>query len=225
MAYSFVDLDFSDVKLSDFQMRELTYNEAKLYVSKNHYSHTMPSTAKISLGFFYDGQLVTAIIYGSPVGRQVIQWLDANQQNCLELLRLFSEDGLPKNTESYCIGQSFKYLKENYPSYKYLISYADPNFGHVGTIYQATNWHYIGTQRRILPERRIFIDGKEVHTRTLNARHGSAAGEFLEGLYGDRIKIIDADKKHVYLKCLGNKRECKHWYAKFSKSDYPKKSE
>ena len=105
---------------------------------------------------------------------------------------------------------------------KYLISYADPNHGHVGYIYQATNWRYIGVQRRLLPERRIFIDGKETHARTLNIKHGSTSKKKLEEIYGDRIKIVSALKKHVYLMCLGNKKERRDWYKKFPEQSYPK---
>jgi len=214
--------DYTDLTFSDLSIRPLLFREAKKYISSHHYSKTMPMGVKIALGFFYNRELVTAVVYGAPVGRRVTSWLKCDNTNCLELVRLFSEDGMPKNTESYCLGKSFEYLKREYPAYKYLISYADPNAGHAGIIYQATNWYYTGTQRRLLPERRIFIDGIETHTRTLNIKHGSTSGDNLLQIYGNRLEIRDAKKKHVYLMCLGNKREKKEWYAKFNQEPYPK---
>ncbi len=77
-------------------------------------------------------------------------------------------------------------------------------------------------QRRLLPERRIFIDGKETHTRTLNAKHGSTSKKKLQEIYGDRLVIKSALKKHVYLMCLGNKKERREWYKKFPEKPYPK---
>jgi len=211
-----------DFELKDLEIKKIDFREAKKYIIKNHYSHTIASSVKLALGFYYNKELVTAVVYGCPIGRRVTEWLQIDRENCVELIRLFSKDGLPKNIESYCIGQSFKYIRQNRPEFKYLISYADPNHGHIGYIYQATNWRYVGVQRRLLPERRIFIDGKEVHTRNLNAKHGSTSKKNLEQIYGDRLEIKSALKKHVYLMCLGNKKEKRDWYKKFPEQPYPK---
>ncbi|HEY0089168.1 MAG TPA: hypothetical protein VGB37_10000 [Candidatus Lokiarchaeia archaeon] len=211
-----------EIDLKDLEIKQIDYSLAKIFIKENHYSHTIPSSVKVSLGFYYKEELKTAIIYGAPVGRNVTNWLQVEHSNCLELVRLFSAEGMPKNTESYCISKSFQFLKQNYPQYKYLISYADPNHGHCGYIYQATNWKYVGIQRRILKERIILIDGKEVHSRTLNAKHGSNADDKLKEIYGDRLEIKGALKKYVYLMCLGNHKECKEWYNKFTFLPYPK---
>ena len=217
-----IDNYSKEINLKEMEIKQIDYSIAKSYIKENHYSHTIPSSVKISLGFYYKGELKLAIIYGCPVGRNVTNWLQVEHSNCLELVRLFSADGMPKNTESYCISKSFQFLKQNYPQYKYLISYADPNHGHCGYIYQATNWKYVGVQRRLLKERKILIDGKEVHARTLNAEHGSTSDSNLKKIYGDRLEILGAMKKHVYLMCLGNHKECKEWYSKFTFLPYPK---
>jgi hypothetical protein len=52
---------------------------------------------------------------------------------------MFAFEDMPKNTESYCIGQSIKHLKKDKPEVKVLVSYSDISMGHVGYIYQATN--------------------------------------------------------------------------------------
>lgn len=212
----------SILKLKDLEIRVLTFKEVKPYIVKNHYSHSLASSMKLALGFYYEDNLVTAIIYGYPVGRRTIQWLQVESRNCAELVRLFSEDGLPRNTESYCIGKSFSYIKKNMPELKYLISYSDPNHGHVGYIYQATNWRYIGLQRMLVPGKRMYIDGKEIHRRTLNAKHGSTSDKNLKNIYGERLEIKPALKKHVYIMCLGSKKEKKEWYKKFPEKQYPK---
>ena len=49
-------------------------------------------------------------------------------------------DEIPRNAESWLIGQSVKHIKRKYPDVKFLISYADPSAGHLGTIYRAANW-------------------------------------------------------------------------------------
>lgn len=186
--------------LDNLLCKSIPFPIAKEFIIKYHYSHTMPSTTKLSLGYFYNEMLTCVIVYGYPIGRNVLNWLQVPRATCLELTRLCSLDNLPKNTESYCIGKSFKFLRKFFPHIKYLISYADPNHGHMGYIYQATNWLYVGEQRRLMKERRIFIDNIETHARTLNAKHGSNSYKVLREIYGNRLKVIGAFKNmYIYI--------------------------
>lgn len=60
-----------------------------------------------------------------------------------ELARLWVEDSMPRNTESWFLGQIISVLrKANRPAM--LVSYADPSQNHLGRIYRATNWTYDG---------------------------------------------------------------------------------
>lgn len=212
---------YNDLNLKQLEMKEISFQEAKQYIIQNHYSHRLAPGVKVALGFFYKSELVTAVVYSCPIGRLVTKMLHVNYDNCLELVRLFSKDGLPKNTESYCIGQSFVYLKNKYPQYKYLISYADPNYGHIGYIYQATNWKYLGLSSKD-GHPIIIIDGKEVHSKSLYDKHGTQSIATLKRIYGNRMITKPKRQKHVYLMCLGNKKECKEWYSKFKFLPYPK---
>jgi hypothetical protein len=210
----------TNFNLNQLEMKEIEYSIAKIYINENHYSHTLGCSIQLSLGFYYKDELCTAIIYGDPVGINVKSFLQTESKP-LELVRLFSKDGLPKNTESYCLSKSFKYLKEKYSQFKYLISYADPNHGHCGYIYQATNWKYIGLSSKD-GHPTIHIDGKNVHPRSLYSKHGTSSIVVLKEIYGNRLETIEKLQKHVYLMCLGNHRECKEWYSKFTFLPYPK---
>ena len=209
-----------DFNLNQLEIKEIDYSVAKNYISKNHYSHALGCSIQVSLGFYYNKELVTAIIYGDPVGINVKSFLKT-EGNPLELVRLFSKDGLPKNTESFCIGKSFQFLKENYSQYKYLISYADSNHGHCGYIYQATNWKYIGLSAKD-GHPIFFINGKNVHPRSLYSKHGTSSIPKIKEIYGQSLEIKPKLQKHVYLMCLGNRKECKEWYSKFTFLPYPK---
>ena len=63
----------------------------------------------------------------------------AKPADCLVLTRLWFSDALPANSESRVLGIVLRALR-NRASVKFLVSYADPTQGHVGTIYQATGW-------------------------------------------------------------------------------------
>lgn len=57
-----------------------------------------------------------------------------------ELSRLWIDDSLPKNTETWFVAKTIQWIKKNRGDVECLISYADPAFGHSGVIYRAGNW-------------------------------------------------------------------------------------
>ena len=61
-----------------------------------------------------------------------------------ELARLWVDDVMPRNTESWLIGQSIRWVRRNRSEVEWLVSYADPSQGHSGVIYRTTNWESDG---------------------------------------------------------------------------------
>lgn len=59
---------------------------------------------------------------------------------CWELARLWLDDLMPTNSETWVLGQAVKYVKKNHTDIGALVSYADPTVGHEGTMYLAANW-------------------------------------------------------------------------------------
>ncbi len=57
-----------------------------------------------------------------------------------ELARLWLDDSVPQNAETWLIAKAVKYIRQNCPLVRILVSYADPSAGHGGTIYKAANW-------------------------------------------------------------------------------------
>ena len=83
--------------------------------------------------------------------------------------------------------------------YKRVLSLADPNFGHSGIIYQATNFKYLGREKGG-GSRDIFIDGKKYHSRTAFAIFGASGKKKLQALLPNcKIEIKNKERKHIYL--------------------------
>jgi hypothetical protein len=57
-----------------------------------------------------------------------------------ELARLWLDDAVPQNGETWLIARAIRYIRQHHPSVAMLVSYADPSAGHAGTIYKAANW-------------------------------------------------------------------------------------
>jgi hypothetical protein len=79
---------------------------------------------------------------------------------------------------------------------KFLLSYADPAAGHVGYIYQATNWLYTGLSE---PQPLLDLgDGIARHTRSVASALGTHSTKYLrrQGLVVHSIPQI---AKHRYV--------------------------
>lgn len=210
-------------KFADLVVEKAKYIDVKEFVSKHHYSGKLPSNTSVAYKFLLNDICCAVITFGHPIGRNVNSWLNVASGSLYELTRVASLDTLQKNSESYCIAQAVRRLQMDAPNVKYLISYADTNQGHVGYIYQASNWKYIGLQRQRMVSERWFIDGIEIHSRTLNYKHGTTNMEALEKIYGNRIKKTYGVKKHVYVLYIGrNKKERDLWYSTLQIEPYPK---
>lgn len=196
-------------------LKEINKIIAKKLIVENHYSHAW-SMCNVSLGIFYKkdnhrffkgdvDKLIGCIVYGTPVGRQVISGISplVKKGEVFELTRLWIEDGYGKNIESFVIAESFRWLKNHRPNIKMLISYADPNQGHLGRIYQATNWHYQFIKNT--PDNDIIIslsgppDYDWLHPRTLVSRIGARNKESIPKPYWK--KFIRRKFRYLYFLC------------------------
>jgi len=196
---------------------------AKKLIVANHYTHKW-SSCRYALGLFLDDEIQGVAVYGFPVGRQVVKSITPHlkNQDVLELTRLWLKDEAPKNSESFFIGQTFKWLKEN-TNTKVLISYADPMADHLGTIYQATNWLYQGNNTMLVKGYLHRLNGEWMHPRSVVAKYGTVkTSKLLE--IDPEYERKELKKKHRYIYILTDKREKKKILAtlKHPVLPYPK---
>lgn len=83
----------------------------------------------------------------------------------LELVRV-ALNGKQEHT-SQAVSMSLKQLKKDVPQCRLVVSYADVDQGHLGTIYQATNWIYEGMSKG---DTYFIIHGKKTHRKTISSR-------------------------------------------------------
>lgn len=106
----------------------------------------MPSVS-FSYGAFYEDELIGVVTIGKPASHSLCVGLAGTlyKDKVYELNRLYVLDGYPDNLESKLIGYALRNLK---PLNLILVSYADVGMGHVGYVYQATNWMYTGETKK-----------------------------------------------------------------------------
>ena len=145
-----------------------------------------------------DGCIKGAMIYGKMA--MVGQYKKYGEKDdVMELRRLCCIDDTPKNTESYFIGATLKWLKKN-TSIKTIVSYADPEYGHGGTIYKASNFEHIGKTSK---GRVIMWNGKKYHDKTIRTKYKGKlkpfAKEVKEALESGEAYYKPTEGKHIYL--------------------------
>ena len=116
---------------------------AKMLLIQEHYIHSMPGGSRLAFGVFAGTALLGALTLGcGPMNAHRLVD-EAKADDCVTLTRLWLDNELPKNSESRVIGVVLRALRRH-TSLKFVLSYADPAAGHLGTIYQATGWLYSG---------------------------------------------------------------------------------
>ena len=196
-------------ELKELKLKVVPDIYAKTFIERYHYSKSC-SRIVIAIGEYIDDEMVNCIVFNYCCGREMAKqvMLGGDNSNTLELARMVSLEPKPKNLESYCIAKAFKWLKDNMPNVKIIISYADNTVGHHGYCYQASGFTYYGQSR---PTKEHFLDGKRVHERVLNSRYGTSGEAKLKEILGDRYicKESGSSKSRYYKIIAQNKREMK----------------
>ena len=161
------------MKVTDFTVELVQRNAVVSFIEKHHYSHNVNGIQSYyHFGLYRDGkfglpEMIGAMMYAHPsMPATAAKYNPINPTKCLELRRLVCIDDTPKNTESYFIGQTLKWLRRN-TDIEVVISYADLEFGHEGVIYKATNFIHLGKSGG---GRVLLVDGKKYHARSLNQK-------------------------------------------------------
>jgi hypothetical protein len=215
-------------------VREINRDVAKDIIENYHYAGIL-GPVSYTLGIYYKGEhdffdsheeLVGAIAYARPLGRLSVKSISEHlkAEQSLELTRLFIHDGYPKNIESYSIARSFDWIKTNHPKVEVLLSYSDPEQGHLGIIYQATNWLYQGTGFSIMDKYRLSLTKEPydwIHHRTIYDLYGTVSIDELKRQIGHTFWLKTETNKHRYIYILKNR---KYWLKnlKYPILPYPK---
>lgn len=111
------------------------------FVAVHHYSRKCPGV-RFAFGLYEPEKLVGCVIFSIPASYTLCRGVCGIEfsKNVIELSRLVITTGT-KNAASFCIGRALRLLSNSV-----VVSYADCNshVGHVGYVYQATNWIYTG---------------------------------------------------------------------------------
>lgn len=198
--------------MKNFEIVSIDKFQTKQWLKYKHYARRIPPIS-FAFGLFEGKNMVGVCTFAPPPkamndGQSVF---DGLKMTVFELNRLVLNDGLDKNAASFFISRCLKLL----PKPCCIVSYADATFGHVGYIYQALNFIYTGLNQ--VHERQWFVDGKEIHSRTLSGLKMTSA----EKKEAAGIEKGEYTKKHRYFIFLGSKTEVKKMREAFKYDVFP----
>ena len=165
--------------LENYQIRQIDYSTAMAVIVREHYLHRK-APCSVAFGLFLGDGLKGVICYGTPSSAPLRSGIAGPEHACnvAELTRLWVCDSVPRNGESYLIGRTVgKAGKE------IVVSFAEIQQGHVGIVYQATNWIYTGLSAK---RTNWTIDGMSKHCQTLADKYTASE---IRAEFGDRFKI------------------------------------
>ena len=196
------------MRVKDFKVELCERKEIKDFIEKWHYSKSINGLmSDYCFKLTYNGEIIGAMIYGGLGMANVWKKYAERKEDILELRRLCCIDNTPKNTESYFIAKTLKWLLRN-TNVKMVISYADPEYGHKGTIYKASNFEYLG---RTAKGRIIIYNGKRYHDKAIRTKYKGElkpfARELKKALENGQAYYKETEGKYIYLYDLEKRRK------------------
>jgi hypothetical protein len=185
------------------------------WLLQKHYAKRIPQIMH-AFGLYENNELLGVVTYGLPASFSLCigicgkDWSD----KVLELNRLCLQDN-SKNQASFLVANSIKLL----PKPSIIVSYADSSQGHVGYVYQATNFLYTGLSAKFME---WAIKGLE-HKHNRHIGEGLTV-EQLKQKHGDNFYFKERPRKHRYIYFHGDKKQKKLMRSllKYDVMPYPK---
>jgi hypothetical protein len=191
----------------DYTVEPCERNEIKNFIEKWHYSKSINGLhGSYYFKLLHEDIIIGAMIYGKLGMANVWKKYGKTEGDVIELNRLCCIDDTEKNTESFFISKTIRWLRNN-TKIRCIISYADPEYGHGGTIYKATSFKLIGMTSKGTV---IMLNGKKYHDKTIRTMYKGKLKP-----YAQRVKTASEEgiafykktqPKYIYLYELRNTR-------------------
>jgi hypothetical protein len=172
----------------------------------------MPTGKIVKIGVWENDKFIGCVLYSYGANNNAAKSFNLKQHECCELTRV----ALTKHETpvSKILAISLILLKKKCPGLKIIFSYADKSDqNHIGTIYQANGWLYLGERTTSNKGAYYLINGKQIHGRSARAKYGS------EKRFPLGWKHVDSKTKYLYVKILHS-----HYCLNHATYSYPKRA-
>jgi hypothetical protein len=148
------------VSKSDLKIDWATHAAAKYACENWHYSGCLPAGKLVKVGAWENGKFIGVVLFGRGASPFLGKKYNLPQNHCVELVRVALTNH--KIQVSRIVSIAIKFLQKANSDLRLIVSFADPDKGHHGGIYQAGNWLFCGSSSATTE---LFIKGRWVHMR------------------------------------------------------------
>lgn len=173
--------------MKSLRLEWCSHEAAKYAVEHWHYSERMPAGKASYVGVWEDGRFIGAVIFSRGANSKLGSPYGLTQTQCCELTRVAL--GTHQASVSRIVAIALKKLKALSPGLRLVVSFADPEQGHHGGIYQAMNWVYAGMSHAA---DEYIVNGKRMHGRSMRSKFGTHIGK-------SWVEKVNGSSKHRYL--------------------------
>lgn len=166
-----------------------------------HYAKAIPSVS-YAYNVYQNEEWCGCIIFGSGANNHIGKEFGLVQGEILELVRV-ALNGKQRIT-SECLAATLRQLHKDAPAVKMIVSYADADQEHLGIIYQATNWIYLG-RKNIGTIGAYMVNGKRMHPRSVNAKGWKNNIDWIQKNIDSNAEALYTKGKRKYIMCFDKK--------------------
>lgn len=214
-----------DLDLKKAEVRPVNRSLAKEIIEEYEWLGCMPAISKYYYGIFFEDVCGGVVVFGTEYSENTGVWDKYGYTGKMILLsRGVCLHWTPKNTNSKLIMSAIKMLPEQY---EIVTATIDPLAGEFGTIYQACNFHYVGSMRekdgKERPRIGILYEGKLYSSRSVKAKFGTRSVEKILSEYPEAKHVPQYSKRRYF---IFRKNKKQHYKAiEHLIKPYPKRDE
>lgn len=161
-----------------------------------HYAKRIPAYSYAYNIYNSNDEWCGCILFGVGTVTNMPNFLNCEAGACLELQRVALNGKQGRNTTSKALSMAMREVKKDAVFLRCLFSYADTFQNHLGIIYQATNWIYIGESSI---ENKYEVNGVYKHSKTIRELATSKNISFTNYIKLNNFNIIKGKIKYLYI--------------------------
>jgi hypothetical protein len=162
------------------------------FVKRLHYSKSLARGCNKTFVLWSNGLIYGVAMFGSPVSRKAVMY-SSGKGSVIECKRFVLARKAPKNVASWFLAKCIKELKRD-KSIDTILSYADPEQDHKGTLYKAANFRVMPTISK--KTQVIQYKDKIIHQR---AAYQKIGGVYTKTAIEVQEALRNGTAKNIYL--------------------------
>lgn len=177
------NIEIEDISIKDFEIRQITSKEDKQeaieFIKRYEWLGTITQYSTHYFGAYYKGVLGGVTIFSMP--NAFSKLLGEDTKNLERLVsRGACASWTPKGLASYFLMSSIRHMVAT-TQYRLFTAYSDPTAKELGTIYQSTNWYYLGqksgtTTRYVNPYTGKVVSDRFFRQKTAYKKYAAELG-------------------------------------------------